>query len=389
MSLSDLRVRLEGRLEVLEAAASHLEALDLQLRGGTWADVVNPTRRHLRDWAELAPRLEEAIAAAHRLNADEPLARLATLRAQLSQSIRKHLARTGVVRRTTLEDQLAQWLRLVEATGLPPRTERLLGEASVQVRSRAWLAIGALAVVMLLVKQRIPAGALMLLAGAAYVWLQHTFRYRLFPDALVVERTGEPPVEVPLISLQRGEARSGTTLRGLVDVELPATDQLRPFCTLLNRVLAERLVLIEEQRALAEVEGPTGVWASGRWSPSPGEGPTAVEVLQFEKGATVQMVAGSEPSPIRGLALVLEQGLLFVPQRAESSVRELLFETGWIDLLTEERIPLSNMPERLFVDHLDALRGVSGVIWIAGRAQVPGVVALPEGELWLEAIGPT
>ncbi len=390
MSLNELRVRLEGRLEVLEAAASLLEALDVQVRGGTWADAGNPriTRQHLRDWAALAPRLEEAVTAARRLNAEEPLARLSHARAQLSGSLPEHLARTGVVRLTTLEEQLAAWLQIVEATGLPPRSERLLGEASVKVRSRAWLAIGLVAPVMLLLQQRFPALALTMLAGVAYVWVKYTLRYRLFPDALVFEHEGEPAVEVPLISLARGEASPGTTLHGLVDIEFPADDQLRPFCALLNRVMAERRVLIEEQRALAGVTGPRGTWLSGSWSPVGAEAPTAVEVLKFEKhDAPVLMVAGSGPAPSEGSALVLEQGLLFIPQRAESSVRETLFGTGWIDLLTEERVPLSHVPERLFVDHLEALRLVRDVLWLADVRPDSGKehqLVLPDGTLSLK-----
>ncbi len=386
MSLNDLRVRLEGRLEVLEAAASLLEALDHQLRGGTWA----ATPQHLHDWVKLAPRLEEALEAARRLNAEEPLARLATLRTQLSRSISKHLGRTGVVRLTTLEERLAEWLRLVEATGSPPRKDRLLGEASVQVRSRAWMAIAALAVVMLVVGQRVPAGALVVLAGAAYVWWQQTFRYRLFPDALVVEQEDEPPVDVPLSSLYPGEVRPGMTLHGLVDLELPNGEQLRPFCVLINRVLAERQVLVEERKELAKLTGPAGLWVNGTWTAASGEGPARVEVLKFEKDETVQLVAGSEPEPDKGIVLVLEQGLLFIPRRAESKVREVLFKTGWIDLLTEERVPITSVPESYFLERLEALRSVAGVIWIVGSVQMPGVVALLEGELALgEALTPT
>lgn len=77
--------------------------------GWNWANATNPrlTRQHLRDWAALAPRLEDAIASARRLNADEALARLSRARAQLSGSLPEHLAGTGVVRLPTLESQLA------------------------------------------------------------------------------------------------------------------------------------------------------------------------------------------------------------------------------------------------------------------------------------------
>ncbi|MDP2269835.1 MAG: hypothetical protein Q8K32_03820 [Archangium sp.] len=249
------------------------------------------------------------------------------------------------------------------------------------------MAIGVLSVVMVVLRQRFPAGALLMLAGAAYVWVRSTFRYRLFPDALVVERDGEPPIDVPLKSFERGEASPGVTLRGLVDVELPAVEQLRPFCVLINRVMAERQALVDEQKALARVAGPLGEWLNATWRPRDVEVPASVEVLKFEKDeGPVRMVAGSESKSSKGAALVLDRGLLFVPQRAQSRVREILFETAWIDLLTEERVPLGRVPKQLFIDRLEALRGLAEVRWLAEIRLDPDQrqVVLPDGTLSLK-----
>jgi hypothetical protein len=403
---ASLRVRLEGRLEVLETAASTLEALDRLLRSGNWWSAVAQTRQHLGQWVVMVqPRLGEAIEAARRANGAEVLARLARAQARLARSLHRHLARTAVARAGTLDRQLEAWLRLSEHTGLPQRSGPELAEASVNVHPRGWIGILALCGVMLLLSRPGEATCLLLLAGASWQWVKQRVRYRLFTDALVVEREGEASVEVPLRTFELRDASPGLTLQALVDVEFPLAEGFPSLCTQLNTLFSERELLEQERRVLAPFAATAGHWLTASLQPPQAARPVAVEVFKFGKdtGASPmesKALLESNRAPLSGSvlialptssppgALISDRGLLFVAHSAEPKVRKVLFDTQPVRLLREDQTPLTSFPEALMLERLDALSRLPEVHWVALAQELSWtsegefeVVALAAGRL--------
>jgi hypothetical protein len=392
---TSLRVRLEGRLEVLETAASTLEALDLQLRSGRWPHAVAETRQHLGQWVVMVrPRLDEAVEAARRANADEVLARLSRAQARLAASLERHLGRTAVARAGTLDRQLEAWLRLSEHTGLPPRSGPAIAEASHIVHARGWIGILALSAVMLLLSRPSEAACLVMLAGASWRWVKQVAHYRLFTDALVLEREGEPPLELPLSTFELSDASPGLTLQALVDVDFPSGEGFAPLCTQLNALFSERELLEQERRALAPFAGGSGHWLTATLQPPPGARPgAAVEVFKFEKATGAapmepKALLESNRPPLSGSVLISERGLLFVAHTAEPKLRKVLFDTQPVRLLREEQRPLASFPAALILQHLEALGRLPDVLWVGQNDEVTWApqgefetVTLPAGQL--------
>lgn len=389
-------------MEVLENASATLEELDARLRSGSWSNAAAQTRQQLGDWVvNVQPRLEEAVEAARRADAQPVLARLSRAQQRLGQAIARRLAKTEAGREVALEGQLRAWLRLAEHTGLPSRPAKPLAEASVTVRPLGWLGVLALAGVMLVIDQPHEAGVLVVLAGTTWSWIKQGFRYRLYADALIVEAEDEAPVEVPLRSMARAEAAPGSTLRGLVDVELPRGEGFEFFCAQLNTLFSDREQLEQQQRGLARFAGAAGLWLGASWQRKEVPTPEAVEVFKFVKltGAAPlekRVVAARASPAVPGAALVCERGVLFVAQAAEPAVRKLLFDTGGIELLGDEQRPLSSFPAALVLERLEALARLPDVHWldITGPAEWTSegddeAVTLPEGRLTVRVDSPS
>ena len=368
---ASLRVRLEGRLELLETAASTLEALDLRLRSGQWKSAVHETREQLGQWVVMVqPRLGEAVEAARRANGDEVLARLSRAQTRLARSIERHLARTEVVRAGTLERQLEAWLRLSEHTGLPPRSSPSVAEASLSLRAPGWIGILGLSAVMSLLSRPYEAACLLVLAFTSWRWVKQSIRYRLFTDALVVEREGEPSLEVPLKTFELSDASPGLTLQALVDVEFPSSEGFPALCAQLNTLFTEREWLEQELRALAAFSGTEDGWLEASLQPAQAPRPQAVEVFKFLKDAGAAQIETKallerSQAPLPGSVLITDRGLLFVANTAEPKLRKVLFDTQPVRLLRGDQRPLNSFPAALILEHLDALGRLPDVHWVA------------------------
>lgn len=358
-----LRIKLEGRLEIMEVAIASLEKLEGLLRTRTWAQASSA----FSEWEAARSKLDEAQEAARRVGgAEAQLARLRDVQARLGPMLDERLPKTAVARAAGFEAKLKAWQQLAMATGRPARTETpLLATQSAQP-SPWWLAILAQALVLIVAGRGVLGGALVLVALYARASVQRVVRYSLFADVLVVSKPNEASVEVPLRSFGPGEISAGRTLEGLIDVELPFGSELEALAAGITRVVAEREVLDREEAVLARFSGPAGNWRRASLQPSAEQGSSAVEVLHFAKAAG----AHSSRPPVRvtaderrGWALLSSRGLLFIPRTTEPSVRGVLFGTEPVELLWREQRPLEQLPEALLFEHLDALRRMTSLVW--------------------------
>jgi hypothetical protein len=232
-------------------------------------------------------------------------------------------------------------------------------------------------------------------------WRRSELRYRLFPDVLVREFEGEPVLQLPLESFDAIDASPGTTLHGLVDLEVPKSDAARTFCARIKQLANEREVLRREQRSLERFAGPPGRWLSASLSSNQSGQPESIEVISFAKaarGTPIEMKArrGASPPPKMGLALLCDRGMLFIPQSVEPAVREVLFDTERVELLQEQQRSLSTFPAELILDHFEELRRIVGVQWCASEDALKWTqvgqreeVELPAGRLSVTVDGPT
>lgn len=337
LSESDaLRIRLEGRLEVIESATQSLEELEKLLRAGKWPDT-RAAKTHLQTWESLQARLPDALEAAHRAGGTAVIARLKEQKQSLERSLQQHFSASSVGRARDFAERLALWHQLLESSGLPARAGPAIAELTV--KNGRW-------------------------------WRRSVVHYRLFADVLVREREGEPTLQLPLTSFDAVDVSPGTTVQGLVDLELPKNGDAVTFCARMKQLANEREVLRREERSLERFAGPAGRWLGATLKPDQNGQPESVEVLSFakaERGTPIEMKArrGAAPAPKVGLALLCERGLLFIPQSTQQAVREVLFDTERVELMHEQQRPLSTFPSELILDHLEELRRIVGVQWCA------------------------
>jgi len=371
----DVRVRLEGRLEVLENAAATLEALTALARSPRWENQAAQVRELITRYQVLAPRLPESRGAALALGEkttprrlddaqralEEALSRLESVEERArarnpSQSVQPERSRGPLRHQPRLEARLDLWLRLAEHTGV--RREGLpLASATARVRSPLWTFLAAGGLVTLFFH---PVAGLLLLAGAAATrhFLAWEVTFRLFAEALEVDEPGAPLRSVPLASVEPVEARPGVTLRGLRAVTLPGDPRLAPLCATLNALFAERAELARQEQALSAFAGEP---VEGRWIPAvlSGRDREANEALR----GPVPVVKFGRRSGGAGAALLSARGLLFIAQTAEPSVRKALFGTELIRLRAQQR-PLLSFPAGLLLARLAELRELPGVVWL-------------------------
>ena len=237
-----LRIRLEGRLEVLESASQSLEELEKLLRKRKWPDA-NALRAHLHTWEAVQPRVAASIDAAHRANGSAPVERLTRARDSLERALQERF-KASTIGRAHPSERIGLWRQLVDAMKAPARSEQWIAEVSITFHGwRWWLGLLALSLAILPLSFSHALGVslgVVLAAPIAFYVMSTKLRYRLSRDALVRETWGEPTLRLPLTSFERAEAAPGTTLRGLVDIELGHEDGSAEVCALINRLARDR-----------------------------------------------------------------------------------------------------------------------------------------------------
>jgi hypothetical protein len=378
----ELRIRLEGRLEVIESATQSLEELEKLLRAGKWPDT--RAARHLQIWESLQPRLPDALEAAQRADGSVVVARLTKAKQSLDGFLQKRFSASSIGRARDLTERLALWHQLVASTGLPVRGGQPITEVTVKRRTWWWLGIALLGFPMLAVGQYGASIALIFAAAFTRELVPSVVRYRLFADVLERTKDGEPTLQLPLTSFE------GNTLRGLVDLEMEEDERFAGLRARMNQLANEREVLRLEARSLERFQGPAGRWLMASFSSDLTGQPETVEVISFAKatrGSPIEMKArrGAVPPPRMGLALLCERGLLFIPQSAEQAVRAVLFETERVELMHEQQRLLSTFPSELILDHLEELRRIVGVQWCAAEDSLKWKPVAQREELELDA----
>lgn len=373
----EVRIRLEGRLEVLEAAAAALETLTGLARSPRWEREAGKVREVIGLYQALAPRLEEATAAALALGEAGAPGRLEGARRALH-------ARLAWLGPRELEARLDGWLRLAEHTGTR-RQGRPLASAEVQVGLPRWVYLAVAAVGVALAPSTHGVSLEVLAVGAALWWLgdrrgarARVASFRLFADALEVDEPGAPTRSLPLASLSPVEARPGATLRGLRTVTLPSSAGLLALCERLNELLAERAALLRQEQVL---RGFAGERVEARWLPATLEG----------VGREPDQVVRSGPVPVvrfgrawTGGALLTGRGVLFVSQSAEASVRKAVFGAE-VTLLRQQQRPLLSFPAGLLLERLAELRALRGVVWVDAAEPAAWIAEGPQEHLTLPA----
>jgi hypothetical protein len=344
---------MEGRLEVIEAAAWSLESLERLLQASKWPEP-SAAKEHLQRWLTLQPQLQEAMQAAQQEGVTQPIARLKRVGVSLNHRLKNRFRDSAIGRAATLEERLRLWMQLLQMTAVTARSDQPLAEASMKEHQQWWLRIMALAFfTFFFTPYTVPAVIALLLSAFGRRLFSKEIRYRLFQDVIVREKKGEPTLELPLTSFEQGEARPGHPLIGFLDLNLEKDERFNTFCARLNQLKNEHQVLRAEQRVLERFNAPPGRWLTARIEPVQGDQPESAELVAMRGTA----------SPSDGQALLCDRGLLFIPHSAEAEVRSVLFNTEGVELMRDRARAINLLPESLILERLGELRRVAGVRW--------------------------
>lgn len=236
--LEDVRVRLEGGLELLQSAEPQYRLLT-QIKGRKWKPTARAKENELR-WAlnhdDLIVKALERVERLHARDgwADEfePVVvakKVRELREQLLGTMRAQLwgNTPGVTR--TFEASLMQMLAVIQLA--PPRRadEAVLLEGRVTRRTSAWLS-ALLPAMIGAVFGGAPAAMIAFFGALFGIWWWASLgRYQLLPDRLLYTARGEDPVELKLSSLgsddvQMGPLHAGVVFQGPKPLEFPVAD---------------------------------------------------------------------------------------------------------------------------------------------------------------------
>lgn len=347
-----LRIRLEGRLETLEAAEPLLARL-VELATPEWTSHANDVRDTL---AQLdLPRITEAAMAVLRVEGGAEAARqVFALRTQLHQKLEALLVGTTAAKAQDVDERLALWFALSKHVGVRA-SGRLLFEGSTTRRKLDW-GVGALACIATAAFGQWQL-ALVLVAATTAWWLvdAERLKWRAFDDALELELPGQGVLTLPNATLTVESAGSTLILKSLWQVELPRTDATIDVLLHVQGLRKEAALLEKVNANPAPARWHSAVFV--RSVPAPvSELKGFVQVTRFEPDA-------GGPARVPGHVVVLGEHALFLPARVESSVWRIVFG----ELPGEgSALPrtLDALPARMLAERLFALRALSGAIML-------------------------
>jgi hypothetical protein len=332
----ELRVRLEGALEVLEAEMRLLERLR-GLANRRWELHASEVLGLIERIRASAATRDDAVLRAQRVHeAEALLERVEEARVGLVSRLDELLMNTSASRVSGLEAKLAVWEELARNVG-PLRDVVPISEGRGFMRSREWwVTFGAMVAVTALHQPLL----MFLLAGLGFVWRDfslHELVWRLFDDAIELH-DGEHTVRIPLSSLEAVEQTAdGLKLRALRDIELRGDASLLDFALKLMRVQAEQLA-----RSRFKDRPAPALWLH----------------------ATLQQ----DHIRVEGCVVVCDAGFVFLPERA--------FESAWKAVVGAPRLvrgevleSLRTLPAALIAERFQPLRELGGTIQLDGYGE--------------------
>ncbi len=344
MGAQDDRIRLEGKLEQLEAAFKDLERLEAAL-GEDWADRLPFRLDAVARVLDGEAALEALIAAAEKLETTRALAESArAARDELARKVAARLAAVGASAKGPLDVQLRQLLdRTPLAHGFTAeRTHRGvfplvgLGVAALGAPlfgSGHFIIVAGLAVGSGLVASGFSAWRA--LRGGTSLWMLECDRIAIYPSE------GEPWA-VPLNALTRVEIASNRTELHLFRTPVLADGRGTPVVPLATTAVGRVAGLLELYRTLE--------WqTSGRWF----EGDCALVTAALTPG-------------LQGWALVGKVGAVFVRDGASAQATEALTGRQVHHLLGEDVLlrELGRLPDSALKVLMPLLDGVEGCAFL-------------------------
>jgi hypothetical protein len=332
----ELRLRLEGALEVLEAEMALLKRLRA-LATRSWELHASEVLGLIERVRASVSNRDDAVTRAQRVReAEGVLEQLEDARVGLVRRLDRVLSQTSASRVSGLDAKLAVWEELARNVG-PLREGAPISEGRGFMRSREWwVTFGAMVAVTALHQPLL----MFLLAGLGVVWRDFSLRelvWRLFDDVIELY-DGEHTVRIPLSSLESVEqTKDGLRLRALRDVELRSDASLFEFALTLMRVQAE-----QQARARFKDRPAPALWLH----------------------ATLQQ----EDIRVEGCVVVCDAGFVFLPERE--------FEGAWKAVIGAPRLvrgevleSLRSLPAALIAERFQPVRELGGTIQLDGYGE--------------------
>ncbi len=331
---AELRIRLEGRLEVLERTAAHLDRL-LKLTN-RWEEESEALLAELDAWAEATASRHDALRAAERESAARPwLDGVREREAQLSLRLDTVLRGTAAVRRRGLDARLATWAELARSFGRLEGQEPLATGEGV-VRSREWLLTVGAAIAVIALKQP---QLVLVLGPIGLVWwdfCKSVVRWRMFRDCIELTEPDRPVRRVPLESIEELE---GDHLSALWDLSLRGESGFLELAVDLRRALT-----VQETRQRYGDRAAHALWIPGALHPDD--------------------AASARAQP--GWLLSCPSGMVFVPDAAIPLAWYVAMGAPPLDAQADIGAELRALPEALLDDKVAQLGKLKGCIALKG-----------------------
>lgn len=334
--MSELRIRLEGRLELLEETARDLERL-VALASDGWEENAAELIVALDAWAESAAQRDDAKQVVARdAGAKAWVDDVALREAHLCIRLDALLEGTAVPRCRTLDAKLKTWAELARSLG-PARELEPVSAGEGVVRSREWMLSFVAAAVVLAVKQPVLA---LLLAPLGAVWwdfCKSKVKWRLFRDVLEIAEPDRPVRRVPLDSIEELQADA---VVALWDVSLKGESGFHHLNLDLRRAVAERTT---RSRYAGHRE-------HALWMPS-------------------SLHSGDPARAQHGWVVSCEAGMVFVPDTATPLAWVLAVGAHPLETKGDIGPELRNLPARLLEDKVESLAKLKGCVKLSGLQQ--------------------
>lgn len=337
---AELRIRLEGRLEVLEQTTAQLERL-LALAHPGWHDEPRVLLDELDAWSDGAAARHDALRAAEReAGARRWLDAVRERQVTLSLKLDRLLHDTAVVRRRALDAKLATWAELARSFGVVHEGQEPIASGEGVQRSREWLVtVGAAAAVFAMSQPQL----VLLLAPIAVVWwdfCKSTIRWRMFKDCIELTEPDRPVRRVPLESI---EELDGDSLRALWDLSLRGESGFLELAVDVRRALT-----VQKTRLRYGEHASHALWIPGSLHPD-------------DTGAAR---AGARPQ--HGWLLSCPRGMVFVPDAATSLAWYVAMGAPPLDAQADIGAELRALPEALLDEKVGELGRLKGCVALTG-----------------------
>jgi hypothetical protein len=341
VSSEDARIRLEGRLELLEAALLLLTELE-HFANRDWHRHTPVVKKLLDAWHDDALQRESARDAAKRVEgAQKTLRSLNAVSKRLTSKLDRVLADTACRRANGLDAKLLVWGDLLRSH-VTERSTDALASGTASDRSWEWLITVPAGIAVIALGQ--PLLLFVLLAQGIVWWSfgKREYVWRVCRDSIDIEDlTSTDPVRViPIRSIESIEhVRDRVNVRGLHDVTLRGSAML-DFALKARQLHAEVLA-----RQKFEHASEPALWLEAS--------------LQDATGRT---------RATNGFVLVCNAGLAYVPSTQLKSAWSAIVEAPPADHNAYLAGALRTLPAKLLEQRLQAVREVDGVIQLDGYA---------------------